>query len=224
MKPRVQRRRRGRRGDLDREAVRQRRRGGRALVERGGHHREVRRVAQPPARRVGRQPVGAAQRVDGGRRELDGLLLDGGEAEADPHDRDRVQVGDERRGVLPALTHDDIRAELGDGRAQRRERGAAVDVGEELADHPRVGVLEGHPHDLLHERPPLLGWRVADRRVRQPGALDVSAVLRLRGDEHVMAGVAAGVRERDERQQVPGAATGCEEHAHGPRVSASVAA
>ena len=147
------------------------------VLERLREHRQERRLAHPVAGRVGRQAELGARRVDRGRGQVDRERLDRGEPERDPDDRDPVELGDQRGGVLPALADDHVGPPVLDDGAQAGQRRGGVHAGEVLADHHGVGGVEVQLAELGEQRHPLLRRRLAEGRVRQAGPLDVACVL-----------------------------------------------
>ena len=74
---------------------------------------------------------------------------------------------------------------------------------EHLGHHRAIGVARRHRPEPPPDRLEHLERRVGQRRVREPGALDVRGERARGGDEDVVARAPAGVRVRDQRAEVP---------------------
>jgi hypothetical protein len=185
-----------------------------ALLQPRGHHGVQRRLAHAVAVGVGGQPERRAQVVDRRRGQRDRPLLQRREPEPDAHDRDVVQLADERRAVLPRLAHDQVRPPRPAQRAQPGQHRLGVEAREVLGEHPVVGRVDPQRDELRLQRAERLGRRVLDERVRQPRARHVALVLALRRDQHLVARALRRVRERRQREQMPSAATAGEEDSH----------
>ena len=186
------------------------------MLERRGHHREVRRLAQPVARRIGRETERGPRAVDAAAATPIASSSEDLQAEADARERDRVELGDQRPGEVRGLADDDVRAPGLDGRALPGQGGADVDPGEELASitgrwRRRCPAARTAP-SAASTRPP------GDRRSRmngRPGALDVVAVLMLGGDEHLVARAQEGACRTARAGEMAGAAPRGHENPHG---------
>jgi hypothetical protein len=197
-----------------REAVDARRRGLRDIVQRLGDHSQAGRLPEPVAGGIGGQAGLDPHLAEAGRGGSDAQFLDTGQAQADARERDPVHLRDERRGVLPALAHDDVRLPPLDDRPQAGQRGARVVLSEVLAQHPRVRLVDAELREIRQERHPLVVRRLCHGSERQAGAHDVALVLSLRSDEHVVPCAQAGVSERRQRQHVAGATASGHENPH----------
>jgi hypothetical protein len=153
-------------------------------------------------------PSAHAGRIDGRCGQLDGELLDGRQPEPDARERDPKQIGSNGRRELPALADHDVGLPGLDDPQQTGQRSACVDAPEELADHQRVGPVEVQLGERAHQRHPLLPGRIAHGRERQ------SRLLPLRRDQHLVAGLDAGVRKGCKREHMAGTATRSQENSH----------
>jgi len=92
--------------------------------------------------------------------------------------------------------------------------GLNVEPGEELPDHHPVCGDHVHLGEPRHQRHPPIARRLVDRRKREAETLDVGPELTLGGDEDVVPGPKARLRERSQGPDMTRAPAGCEEDAH----------
>ena len=121
-------------------------------------------VAQPVAGRIGRQAELGARRVHRRRGQLDRERLDRRQPERDAHDRDPVELGDERGGVLPAVSRTITSGRQSSTIARRPGSAAAVSMRAKYSPIiTALAVSRSICAELAEQRHPLLRRRLAER-------------------------------------------------------------
>ena len=214
LRVRVRRRVRSRRGVVEaQDALGQR--PARRLERRRGQ-REVGRLGELAAFRVGLEPGPRPQLVDHRGRGADHVVLGLRQPDAHPRVRDLARLGGDRAGELAALAQHHVRAPGVDRQLDPRQRRARPDAAEDLADHDVVRLLRAGDARCLPVRDEVVLERVGEAQVREPGLLDPRLGGDRRGEQHLVAGAPQREREREQRPEVAGAGRRGHQHAHPP--------
>ena len=185
------------------------------LVERhrhlGEHGRATRAIRSGVVRHPGLRP----QRVERSRGHREPPVLIGRrERDPDADVRDAVGLGRHERGDLRGLPGDHVRAPALDDLQHVGQRSLRVGADEQFGRRDRdafeAGPAGHHPAD----RGQPLRFGGGHGLVGERGPVGELRDRRRAGDEHLVPGVAAGLGERDQRGEVPGALGGGEEDAH----------